>query len=180
LNYVREFHFQEDTVMIDQGVLQGRWTQIRGKLREKWGQLTDDDVARFDGNVEQLVGKIQRKTGEAKQSVEHFLEELASDGASVMQRAEAYAHQAADQVRDTTQKVRDGVEQGYARAEGMVQSRPAESVMMAFGCGLAVGVGITLLLGRDRPSDTMWSRSRETADGLAKRFVDALSSCRTS
>lgn len=165
--------------MIDQGVLQGRWNQIRGKLREKWGQLTDDDLARFDGNVEQLVGKIQRKTGEARQSVEHFLEELAGDGASVMQRAEAYAQQAAEQVRETTHRVREGVEQSYARAEGMVQARPAESVLLAFGCGLAVGVGMTLLLIRDRPTDTFWSRSRDTADGFAKRLIDVLSS-RTS
>lgn len=162
--------------MIDQATLQGRWNQVRGKLREKWGQLTDDDVARFDGNVEQLVGKIQRKTGEAKQSVEHFLEELTGEGASAMQNAQAYVHQAAEQVRDTTQRVREGVEQGYARAEGMVQSRPAESVAMAFGCGMAVGVGLALLLVRDRQSESFWSRSRDTADGFARKLVDAIAS----
>ncbi|MDZ4780305.1 MAG: CsbD family protein [Planctomycetia bacterium] len=162
--------------MIDQATLQGSWNQVRGKLREKWGQLTDDDLARFDGNVEQLVGKIQRKTGEAKQSVEHFLEELSNGSASVMQRAEGYVHQAAEQVRDTTQRVRDGVGNGYAKAEGMVQSRPAESVVVAFGCGLAVGIGVALLLGRDRPSDTLWNRSRETGEGLARRMVDAVAS----
>lgn len=162
--------------MIDQGVLQGSWQQIRGKLREKWGQLTDDDLAKFDGNVEQLIGRIQRKTGEAKQNVEQFLEELADNGASMMQRAEGYAHQAAEQVRETSQRMREGVEQGYAKAEGMVQSRPAESVLMAFGCGLAVGVGVTLLLGRDRPSDNLWSRSRDSVDSLAKRVMDAMAS----
>ncbi len=164
--------------MIDQGTLQGSWNQIRGKLREKWGQLTDDDLARFDGNVEQLVGKIQRKTGEARQSVEKYLEELASQGDSMLHRAEAYATQAAEQVRDTTHKVRQNVEQGYARAEGMVQARPAESVLMAFGCGLAVGVGVTLLLssGREDRSPSMWNRSCDSVDGLAKRFVDAISS----
>jgi hypothetical protein len=86
------------------------------------------------------------------------------------------AHQAAEQVRETSNRVREGVENGYAKAEGMVQSRPAESVLMAFGCGLAVGVGITLLLGRDRPSDNLWNRSRDSAEGLAKRFVDAIAS----
>jgi uncharacterized protein YjbJ (UPF0337 family) len=162
--------------MINQAELKGQWNQIRGKLREKWGQLTDDDLARFDGNVDQLVGAIQRKTGEAKQSVEKFLEELAGDGASVMQRAGEYAQHAAEQVRDTTQRVRQGVENGYTKAGEMVQSRPAESVLMAFGCGLAVGVGVTLLLGRDRPSESMWARSRDTADCMAKRIMDAISS----
>jgi uncharacterized protein YjbJ (UPF0337 family) len=164
--------------MIDQGVLQGSWNEIRGKLREKWGQLTDDDVARFDGNVDQLVGRIQRKTGEARQNVEHFLEELAANGSSYMQKAQAYATDAAEHVKETTQRVRQGVEEGYARAEGMVQSRPAESVLMAFGCGLAVGVGVTLLLssGREERQAGMWTRSCDSAEGLAKRFVDAVSS----
>lgn len=162
--------------MIDQATLQGRWNQVRGKLREKWGQLTDDDLARFDGNVEQLVGHIQRKTGAARQNVERFLEELTSDGASALQRAEDYAHQAAEHVRDTGQRMREGVEQGYARAEGMVQAKPAQSVAMAFGCGVAVGVGLAFLLGRERESSTAWSRSRDAADGLARRLIDAISS----
>ncbi len=93
-----------------------------------------------------------------------------------MQRAEGYAHQAAEQVREASSRVRERVENGYGRAEGMVQSRPAESVLMAFGCGLAVGVGVTLLLSRDRPSDSLWSRSRDSAECLARRLADALSS----
>jgi uncharacterized protein YjbJ (UPF0337 family) len=160
--------------MIDQGVLQGSWNQVRGKLREKWGQLTDDDLARFDGNVEQLVGRIQRKTGEAKQNVERFLEELAHDGGATLERAGNYAQQAVQQVRDTTQHLREGVENQFAKAEGLVQARPAESVLMAFGCGVAVGVGLTLLLRSDHPSASMWSRTHDSAEGLARRVVDAL------
>lgn len=48
----------------------GNWTQFKGKLREKWGDLTDDDMARLEGNREQLVGRIQERYGMARQDAE--------------------------------------------------------------------------------------------------------------
>ena len=52
--------------MVNEQVLSGKWNEISGKIREKWGQLTDDDMQTFHGNATQLVGLIQRKTGEAR------------------------------------------------------------------------------------------------------------------
>ena len=73
--------------MINQQTLLGNWNEIKGKLRSNWGSLTDDDLTIIDGNVDQLVGAIQRKTGEARESIEHFLEQLTSNGAAVVSRA---------------------------------------------------------------------------------------------
>jgi uncharacterized protein YjbJ (UPF0337 family) len=58
--------------MISQQTMQANWNEIKGKLRSKWAALTDDDLAIFRGNVDQLVGTIQRKTGEARESIEEF------------------------------------------------------------------------------------------------------------
>jgi hypothetical protein len=77
-------------------------------------------------------------------------------------------------VREGVDRVREGVEAGYAKAEDMVHSKPAESVLFAFGCGVAVGVGLTLILGHDRPREGFWSRSGEATDSLARRIVDAI------
>jgi uncharacterized protein YjbJ (UPF0337 family) len=46
--------------------LKGQWTQLKGKLREQWGKLTDDDVDQIQGRGEQLVGRIQERYGVAK------------------------------------------------------------------------------------------------------------------
>ena len=46
--------------------LQGNWKQIKGKVREKWGLLTDDDLEHIAGHKDRLIGKIQEKYGEAK------------------------------------------------------------------------------------------------------------------
>ena len=49
--------------------VQGDWKQFSGKVKEKWGQLTDDDLAQINGNREQLEGKIQSRYGLAKDQV---------------------------------------------------------------------------------------------------------------
>ena len=66
--------------MVNQQTLTGKWNEVRGKLKEKWGQLTDDDLRSFNGNVDQLVGRIQQRTGEARETVEEFLDQLAIGG----------------------------------------------------------------------------------------------------
>jgi len=51
-------------------ILKGKWLQLKGSVREKWGQLTDDDVDKVGGSVERLVGLIQERYGYAKQQAE--------------------------------------------------------------------------------------------------------------
>jgi uncharacterized protein YjbJ (UPF0337 family) len=41
----------------------GNWKQLKGKVKEKWGDLTDDDLDRISGKRDQLVGKIQERYG---------------------------------------------------------------------------------------------------------------------
>lgn len=48
----------------------GNWTQLKGKLREKWGDLTEDDIARLAGNREQLIGRLQERYGIAREEAE--------------------------------------------------------------------------------------------------------------
>jgi uncharacterized protein YjbJ (UPF0337 family) len=50
--------------------IQGNWMQFKGRLRESWGDLTDDDIARIEGNQEQLVGRIQERYGIAKEDAQ--------------------------------------------------------------------------------------------------------------
>jgi len=60
----------------------GRWQQLRGRIREQWGKLTDDDIDVIAGKREQLVGLLQRRYGttreEIEQQVEDFEKRLAS------------------------------------------------------------------------------------------------------
>ena len=138
--------------MINQQTLQGNWNEIKGKLRSKWGSLTDDDVLVFNGNVDQLVGTIQRKTGEARESIEQFFEQFSSNGASALGRAgeavRSYAQHAAETVQESSKQAADSVREGYADVEELVRQRPAESLAVCFGVGVVTGVVVSLLLRR--------------------------------
>ncbi len=60
--------------------LAGKWTQMSGALKERWAELTDDEIAQMQGNREQLEGKIQERYGkskaQAKEEVTEFLARL--------------------------------------------------------------------------------------------------------
>jgi len=147
--------------MVNEQTLQGNWNELTGKLREKWGQLTSDDLQQARGSVDQLVGLIQRKTGEARSSVEQFLEQATSGGASglgqVAETAREYAQQAMESMQGRTKQASEtfrkgydqaseSMRQGYEEAEAMIKDRPAESAAVCFGVGMLVGVILGLSL----------------------------------
>lgn len=55
--------------------IKGNWMQAKGKVKEKWGKLTDDDLTRIEGNRDQLLGKIQERYGVAKDAAERDLKD---------------------------------------------------------------------------------------------------------
>lgn len=137
---------------LNQQTLEGNWNEIKGKLQEKWGQLTQDDLQKARGNVDQLVGVIQRKTGEARDRIETFLNDVTADGAGVVSKAaeavRGYAAHAAESVDDVTSRATDYVRGGYVETERMIQQRPVESLAVGFGAGIITGVVIGLMLRR--------------------------------
>ena len=74
----RNFHFAPalDTITPRRGGtgdglnrVEGNWKQFKGKVKEKWGRLTDDDLAQINGNRDQLEGKIQERYGIARDQI---------------------------------------------------------------------------------------------------------------
>ena len=56
--------------------IKGNWHQIKGKLKERYGKLTDDDLTYQEGKEEQLLGKIQERTGKTKEEIKSFIDKL--------------------------------------------------------------------------------------------------------
>ena len=145
--------------MVNQQTLQGNWNEIKRKLRNKWGQLTNDDVQRFDGNVDRLLGLIQRKTGAGRGTIEKFLNEVSANGSFAVENASEtvrdYAHQAAGKIQDgaaqAVDSLREGYDslhQGYEEAEELVRRHPGESIAICFGAGVLAGLMAALLIHR--------------------------------
>ena len=135
---------------VNQQTLQGNWNQIRGKVRNKWGELTDQDLQEVRGNVDQLVGLIQRKSGEGREAIMRYLEELTAEGASAAEQVTEVIREKADWALESAQaasaQVADTVRAGYRQAGEMVRQRPTESLAVCFGAGLITGVILGMLL----------------------------------
>jgi len=52
---------------------EGRWEQLKGKAKQVWADLTDDELMRVEGDYEELVGTIKARTGESREAIEEKL-----------------------------------------------------------------------------------------------------------
>ena len=64
---------------MNKDILQGKWNQLRGEIRKKWGDLTDDDLDRVAGNRDRMLGILQERYGYTRQEAEHQLDEFTKD-----------------------------------------------------------------------------------------------------
>jgi len=53
--------------------IKGDWNIIKGKLKQRWAKLTDDDLRYAEGKSDELVGRIQKRTGETREAIEKAL-----------------------------------------------------------------------------------------------------------
>ena len=64
-------------------ILKGKWTQLKGSIKEQWGKLTDDEIDQISGRKDQLVGKVQERYGiardQAARDVDNWLNNTASN-----------------------------------------------------------------------------------------------------
>ena len=61
-------------------MIRGDWDHLCGLARQRWNQLTEDDLRGIEENLEQLFGRIQQKTGEGREAIETFFAEMSSRG----------------------------------------------------------------------------------------------------
>ena len=54
----------------------GSWNEIKGKLKQSYGNLTDDDLVFTEGKDDELLGRLQKKLGKSKEEVKHMIEGL--------------------------------------------------------------------------------------------------------
>jgi len=59
---------------VNRDTLKGQWTQLKGKIREQWGRLTDDEIDQIQGNAEMLIGKLQERYGRTREQAEQDLD----------------------------------------------------------------------------------------------------------
>ena len=56
--------------------VKGSWNEVKGKLKQKYGQLTDDDLTFAEGKEDELYGRLQKKLGKTKEDIRDEIEKL--------------------------------------------------------------------------------------------------------
>ena len=59
--------------------IEGNWDQLKGKLKETWGKLTDDDLTLYEGKKDQFVGKLKEHYGIGKEEAEEKIARMEKD-----------------------------------------------------------------------------------------------------
>jgi uncharacterized protein YjbJ (UPF0337 family) len=125
-------------------VLQGQWNQLKGELKKRWGQLTDDDLRWSGGNIDQLIGRIEQKTGETQESIKKYLDQLTSQGGSMvssaMETVGSYANDVSHRLRDHYGQISDQAHEGYVTAREAIVRNPMQWIAIAFGVGVLTGI----------------------------------------
>jgi uncharacterized protein YjbJ (UPF0337 family) len=65
--------------MLNKEMLKGKWKQLKGSVKERWGKMTEDEINQIEGSTEKLIGKVQERyvitREKAEEQVNEFLEE---------------------------------------------------------------------------------------------------------
>jgi uncharacterized protein YjbJ (UPF0337 family) len=151
--------------MITKEHAQGNWKTIIGAVKEKFSQITGDELTGIEGNLDKLIGLVQRKSGQSREWVEAFLTDASHASQNVAQRvsdtASQYASQAAEVVCDNYEnlsnaahrgyeQVSDAASRGYDNTVKTVSNRPLESIAIALGCGVLTGLVVGLSMASKR------------------------------
>jgi len=56
--------------------IKGNWNEVKGKLKQKYGQLTDDDLTFSEGKDEELLGRLQKRLGQTKEDIRKVIESM--------------------------------------------------------------------------------------------------------
>jgi uncharacterized protein YjbJ (UPF0337 family) len=56
--------------------IKGNWNEMKGKIKQQWGDLTDDDLRYEEGKEDELLGRIQQKTGKSREEIVNYINSM--------------------------------------------------------------------------------------------------------
>ncbi len=72
---------------MNRDILKGRWLRLKGKIKQEWGKLTDDDLRQIQGSYEMLVGRLQEHYGRSRDEITRNLDRKFEQWTKPMRKA---------------------------------------------------------------------------------------------
>ena len=117
---------------MDSNRIEGSWEQLKGKAKQQWGNLTDNELTQIGGKKDELMGRLQARYGytkdKAKQEVESWLETVDQSGESVMAQVSA--------AKDGAKQVADNFSTAMQKS---VENNPIASLAMVAAVAFVIG-----------------------------------------
>ena len=83
MSHVLLVYYMQNNILkllnIDDLRFKGKWNQLKGKAKQQWGNLTDDDLMYVEGKEDELYGKMQEKTGKSKDEIRKWFDKQMED-----------------------------------------------------------------------------------------------------
>jgi uncharacterized protein YjbJ (UPF0337 family) len=128
--------------------VEGNWKQIKGRVKERWGELTDDDLTAIAGRRDRLEGKIQERYGYAKERARREIEDwyrsmesnLAEEIESLRSGIQSLASTVERIAQEQLPRARSRAVEALNEAEGAFKRNPLAVVAIVLGLGFLIGV----------------------------------------
>ncbi|MCO8124904.1 CsbD family protein [Stieleria sp. TO1_6] len=142
--------------MVTKQEVSGKWDAIVGSVKQKYGQITDMDLKRVEGDLNKLAGLIQQKTGQSREQIEAYFDECCASADSVVGQVSEFASGAGEALREGYDHAASQARQGYKSTVKTLSRHPLESAGVALGVGLAVGLVLGISIGAQRERELTW------------------------
>jgi uncharacterized protein YjbJ (UPF0337 family) len=112
---------------MNQDIIQSKLRALQGRIKERWGELTSDDILRIDGKYDELIGTVQERYGYTR-------EKAAAEVNAFLENAQAWSDGAGERVQEALAQAQESWESGKARAaqyqQDFVQKLPEQPVQV--------------------------------------------------
>ena len=128
--------------------VEGNWKQIKGRAKERWGKLTDDDLTAIAGRRDQLEGMIQERYGYAKERARKEIEDWTSSIESSLEEQIAALRSGIQNLSSTVERIaeeqfpraRSTAEEALHEADEVFKRNPILVISIALGLGFLIGM----------------------------------------
>lgn len=117
--------------------IQGHWNDYKGRIKERWGKLTDSDLMQIEGHRDRLIGLLQTRYGIARDQVEQQVNDFISSAQNWLEEAKQKVAEFAEQGKEYFEE--NSVKDMAADVRDLMVRYPVQSALIGLGVGYLIG-----------------------------------------